>query len=237
MCLPNIDVGFLSPEEEFPMTMQIVMHTQHGLVFAGDTKQYSDVSNGRWTRRRSFNGSKITMGECKDVFVARARNMEDGQIFVDTLLSELKGKSPLERGKTIADIGDRLAQPDPSGFEFLIAFANPASFYHLIIQPDGVARCFGGRDNATAGDSANQACFIAERCFSKDCSVNQMVSIGAQVVRMASRFSNGTIDGLEIVTLSGEQFREWQPPEIAELEASTKRRLDAIENIILNGVS
>lgn len=222
-------------DEDEPMTMQVVMLCDEGLVFAGDLRQTEQPSKGRWTSRRGYHGTKIRADSDQEIFIACARNMDYARSIADALISDLGGCEPQNRGRRILAIGEEMAAPDPLGAECIVMFASPQpSFFHLRIDSCGKCNCLVGIDRSVAGDAGNPAYFWAERYYINTLSIPRLTHLAAHIITAAGGLSCGNISGLEIVTATDGKFNQWNAEDNRNLEAAVKAEAADIGRIVLH---
>lgn len=214
---------------ELPMTMQVGMVGAGGLVIAGDTKQFVERSGRSWY---SYSSSKIRVGAKGRMAIACARNMDISWKVAERIFEELPSCRVDERAIRIESIGLETAKGFDS--ECIVAFADPApSLYAFLCARTGEGRCMEV-DKIPTGDAGNPAYFWAERYYTKYLTVIQLTRLAAHIIVSAGRMNNGSIQGLEVLTLDASGFRQWSQEENAALELASMESDKSFGEMVLD---
>ncbi len=227
-------------DEDEPMTMQVVLLCNEGLVFAGDLRQTETTSQGKWVPNwRGYLGTKIKTDGNEKIYIACARNMDYARQIADALIADLIECEPTERGRRILTTGEKMAAAsnDPLGAECIVMFAAPQpSFFHLRVDSYGKCSCYVGINRSIAGDTGNPANFWAERYHTDTLSIPQLTHLAAHMIVDGGKISCGNIDGLEIIIATDGKFIQWTDEDNRNLEAKIKAEALTIGGIVLGGV-
>jgi len=215
--------------EELPVTMQVGMIGANGIVLAGDTRHYVEHPGRCW---HSYNSSKIKLDSTKRMAIACARSMDISFRIAEQIFAALPSVAVELRADKIEEIGESLA--NGADVDCVVAFADPSpSLFFFQCAKSGEARC-EPVDKCAAGDVGNPAYFWAERYYRESLPVNQLVRLASHIVVAAGNMNNGSIRGLEIVTLEAAGFRKWSVEENRALESEIMEEGRRIGEMVLN---
>lgn len=215
--------------EELPMTMQVGMVGSDGIVIAGDTRHYVEYEGRPW---RSYSSSKIKLDNTGQIAIACARNIDISFRIADQIFAAIPSVAVEGRAGKIRDIGSCLAVGVDA--ECIVAISEPVlSIFFLQCDSKGDARC-DHVDRCVAGDGGNPAYYWAERYYNRNLSMNQLVRLSAHIVVAAGSMNNGSVRGLEMVTLEASGFRKWSTEENDALESEITEEGKRIGEIVLH---
>lgn len=211
------------------MTMQVGMVGSDGIVIAGDTRQYVESPGRPW---RSYSSSKIKLDGTGQIAIACARNIDMSFRIADQIFAAIPSVAVEGRADKIRDIGSCLAVGIDA--ECIVAISEPVlSLFFLQCHRNGDARC-DQVDRCAAGDVGNPAYYWAERFYDRHLPMSQLVRIAAHIVVGAGSMNNGSVRGLEMVTLEASGFRKWSTEENDALESEITEEGKRISEIVLH---
>jgi hypothetical protein len=235
------NVRFLSLSvEELPMTLQVGMLGENGIVLASDTKIYSEAAG----RTITSGVSKIKIGRNGKMAVSCARDMNGAYHVADALISELSESIWEFPEGSICDIAvAALKSGRFRGVECLIALSkSPYPSIHFFSSGESEggefhnAYCAPVTAYAFCGHASNSAVFWADRFFRakppRYRSIEELMPLAAQIIFDGGELSSGAIGGLELVLCDSAGIHPLSRDQNIKFEADAYARGGAIENMI-----
>jgi hypothetical protein len=208
-------------EEEPPVTLQVGMIANNGIVLAGDIWRYMNADANRpgsvWSADMS---SKITIFENKNMAITRAHDLAQARLVSDAIAGELSSEHWRNPERTIEEIATAAlaTQPIWRGLQCLIVLGPPSlSLFKVQCATDPetqakVCTCERSGGLSFAGDCHNPATFWATRYFvpnqARAWTIDELLPLATQIVVDASFITSGSIRALEVVRCDGDGFHQ-----------------------------
>jgi hypothetical protein len=235
------ELVILSESEELPMTMQVGMVAQDGILLASDTLSTRQPIPGSpigavWF---GYNSQKILISEDSRIAVTCARDMMLASRVAEALINGLPSEvraSPQMHIRNIASV--ELSNAHENEIECLIALLDPApALFHLqCLRGGSESYCPRITTFAFAGDRCNSSIFWAMRYYEATLHnshfVLAMAPLASQIILDAAKMNSGSIRGLEIVYSDASGFHRMPEPEIRRQEEQAAIRSKKIERLL-----
>jgi hypothetical protein len=232
-------------DEELPVTMQVGMVGNNGIVLVGDVWTYANVGSlapptSIWSAEAL---SKITIVDGANMAVSRACDMRQAKKVSDAIATELSSEHWQNPESQIERIANNALASEPTwrGVHCLIALKNPLSLFKLEcgtdpITQENVCTCSRSAGHVFAGDCHNPATFWATRYllteFTKDWTVAELIPLAVQIVIDAGRINSGSVRGLEIVSCDDSGFTRLSVEKRKAWAVEAEKRSSAVADLI-----
>jgi hypothetical protein len=226
-----VGIGFLPlGEEEFPMTMQVGMVGEDGVLIASDTRWMNTPRLvNEWSgSRHTFNSSKIIVDHERGIAISCARNMETARHVADGIVAGLKDEQDwINPILPIEEIGRKvlLSAGERREVQCLIAFTAPTPrlflFQFGLVNGEWGPLCQKMDGSAFAGDNVNPAIFWAERYYKAE-PIRTLVPLAAHTIVSAGTLNPTAISGVEIVLCDASGIHRVSEDSLRQLESKAR---------------
>jgi hypothetical protein len=186
--------------EKTPMTLQIGMLGQDGVILAGDTRINTKPISGVDLPWMSYEGQKIHISKSGRIAVSCAVDLQSGSTFAEAIFSKMSRGDYPGCEREIEELGAATAQG--RSFQCIVVFADPLPCIYLYTY----AKTGDSEHNACqriigcvpSGDTQNPAVFWGMSYY-KQLPVEQLKRLAACMVVAGGKLNSGSIGGFEMV--------------------------------------
>jgi hypothetical protein len=223
------------------MTLQVGLVGTDGIVIASDTRWGEEIveDGNNMILRQTFSSPKITINRERGLAISRSQNMETATLWTSKILSTLKDEEweypvlPIEAigAEVLKQAGDR------NRVQCLMVFSKPKPrlfwFQFATVNGEWGPHCQPAKDCAVAGECANAAVFWKERYY-QPLPTNSLIFLAAHLIFSASKLSEATIKGLEIVICDDSGFHRLAQDSLDDLEKESRKLDKGVGRALLN---
>jgi len=244
VCPSQVRAKSLSLIEKLPMTMQVGIVADTGIVLASDTKFYSESSELGLTITGGLR--KIRIGESGKIAVSCAYALKLAFRIAGSIVAGLSPQFwPHPTDKIIEIISSELDKVGASQHECLIVLAEPTP--KLYVFSSGEKTVHGWLDSvcwevptyAFCGHKTNASIYWADRFFRPVVprlrSMEDSVTLAAQIIFDAGKINSNAVGGLEVIKCDAAGIHVLTAEENIALEAAAHERSMKIEQILFCG--